>query len=155
MSGGSFDYLGSWGGDVEEMAKRRLVIGYMADRLESMDDGKLAARLTRDVNRLLLGAERLGEQLSDVWHAIEWWQSCDYGEDQARAALARFNAEHGQPGDARLSEATGSQPVPLSLRSEPDRLRHLAAKLLEGDQNRSPVALALEVMADEIAGEPQ
>jgi hypothetical protein len=91
MSGGSFNYLwchvnGLEGqrGDIEEMARV----------LEEFDHdgvtGMLAARATRDVLRLLDGAERIARQLAEVWHDVEWWQSCDYGPDSVADELRKF-----------------------------------------------------------------
>jgi hypothetical protein len=109
MSGGSFNYLGSMPDDAEELAKRQAELGQMADALAALDDGRLAARHTRDVLRLLRGVEQLGSQLGDVWHAVEWWYSCDSSEKQAHEALAEYNAQYGQPGDQQLSWAKEQQ----------------------------------------------
>lgn len=39
--------------------------------------------------------------------------------------------------------------MPLRHRATPDRIRHLAGKLREGERHREWVALALDVLADE------
>ncbi len=46
---------------------------------------------------------------------------------------------------------TDSSPVGIRRRTIPERLAWLAAKLREGDKYRESVALALEVLADELA----
>lgn len=104
MSGGSFDYLCYAVGDAEDLAHRRVAMQEMADQLDAMTDGKLAARKTRELLALMDGVERLSVPLEGVWQAVEWWRSCDYSEAQAHEALARFNGEHGQPGDVALSQ---------------------------------------------------
>jgi hypothetical protein len=103
MSGGSFNYLCHAVGDAENLAARRIDMQEMADQLDSMTSGKLAARRTREVLALLTGLELLSVPLEGVWQAVEWWRSCDYSERQALVALAEFNHEHGSPGDEELS----------------------------------------------------
>ena len=99
MSGGSFNYLYSHAGGLED---QRGDIEEMARLLVTVEGGERAARATRDVLRLLDGAERIAQSLSDVWLAAEWWQSCDYSEDQVREALAGFKPypPDGEPAEA-------------------------------------------------------
>jgi hypothetical protein len=87
MSGGSYNYLcwhssglGQQRGDIKAMAERLESGGYFA-----------AARSTRDVLRLLDGAERAAQALEDVWHAVEWADSGDSSEDRVRGAVAAFS----------------------------------------------------------------
>lgn len=88
MSGGSYNYL-CWNTDVYELGQRRSEVEAMAKRLEAMDY-PAAARATRDVLRLLDGASRCASSLEDVWHAVEWRDSGDYGDDQVAEAVAKF-----------------------------------------------------------------
>jgi len=68
----------------------------------------------------------------------------DHVTIRADGSCAYQHAADGPPSDpSDLS-------VPLRRRPEPDRLRYLAAKLLEGDGHRVSVALALEVIASEL-----
>jgi hypothetical protein len=103
MSGGSFNYLCHAAGDAAELAVRRQELEDMAIALEALDDGKAAARATRDVIRALATVDRLSADLDGPWQALEWWYSNDYSKRQAHEALAEWNAEHGAEGDRRLS----------------------------------------------------
>ncbi|MFI2081434.1 hypothetical protein ACH43Y_13940 [Streptomyces rubiginosohelvolus] len=91
MSGGSYNYLAEHQpGDLEA---RRGHIEAMRDRLAGLEADRVpgaarAARLTRYVLIHLDLAEAKAQELAKVWHAIEWWDSCDYGEDDVRKALA-------------------------------------------------------------------
>lgn len=93
MSGGSYNYLAEHEpGDLEA---RRGSIEAMRDRLagleaEHVPGAARAARLTRYVLIHLDLAEKKAQELADVWHAIEWWDSNDYGEDTMRQALAAW-----------------------------------------------------------------
>ena len=93
MSGGSYNYLYAHPqGDLEA---RRGSIEAMRDRLagletEGIPGAARAARLTRYVLIHLDLAEAKAQELADVWHAIEWRDSCDYGEDTMREALAEW-----------------------------------------------------------------
>lgn len=90
MSGGSYNYLYCHTGGLET---QRGDIEAMRDRLASLEADRVpgaarAARLTRYVLIHLDLAEAKAQELADVWHAIEWWDSSDYGEDDVRKALA-------------------------------------------------------------------
>lgn len=96
MSGGSFNYLcHTWDldaligklGDLEDMSRALAAVGYAKD----------AARETEELLVILRQWEvqagvRL-DRLREVWKAMEWWQSCDYGEDQFKEALAEYRGE--------------------------------------------------------------
>lgn len=90
MSGGSYNYLYAHPqGDLEA---RRGSIEAMRNRLAGLEADRVpgaarAARLTRYVLIHLDLAEQKAQELADVWHAIEWWDSCDYGEEDVRKAL--------------------------------------------------------------------
>lgn len=81
MSGGSYNYLYSW---PEDLTSRRNDLEEMAKRLEGLAWAGPAAAETRRIIHLLDEAEATARTLHDAWHAIEWWDSCDWGEDQAR-----------------------------------------------------------------------
>lgn len=95
MSGGSFDYLCFAAGDAAELAERRSQLAAMAAALEEVGTPKarLAARNTRDVDRLLAGAERISQGLADTWHGIEWWHSRDWSREQATEAIEEYQPE--------------------------------------------------------------
>lgn len=83
MSGGSYNYLCHQDRiDIYELER-------MADRLAELAPGSRADRDTRALWERLQGDET-SNALRDVWHAVEWFDSCDYGEDQARAAIADY-----------------------------------------------------------------
>ena len=95
MSGGSYGYLychvsglETQRGDIERMEARLQSSGYYE-----------AARSTREVLRLLDGAERIAESLQDVWRAVEWKDSGDGGEDDVQEAVSKFRPWP-PPGDA-------------------------------------------------------
>ena len=87
MSGGSYDYL-CW--NLDELSTRRYAVHQMAERLEK-SGYYAAARSTRDVLRLLDGAERAAKALEDVWHEVEWADSGDCGEERVRVAVEKFS----------------------------------------------------------------
>lgn len=88
MSGGSYDYL-CYAIDVGDLAGRRGDMASMAERLER-SGYFAAARATRNVGLLLDSAMEAANALTDVWHAVEWADSGDYGEDQVREVIAKF-----------------------------------------------------------------
>ncbi|MDX3324767.1 hypothetical protein PV405_08810 [Streptomyces sp. ME02-6979-3A] len=98
MSGGSYNYLYAHPqGDLEA---RRGSIEAMRDRLagleaEGVPGAARAARLTRYVLIHLDLAEAKAQELAEVWHAIEWWDSNDYGEDDVHKTLAEWQEKTG------------------------------------------------------------
>jgi len=82
MSGGSYDYLYF---NAPEMGGHRGQLEAMAERLDQLPYAKEAAAATR---RILLALD--DEALAEVWHAVEWWDSGDYGEDQVRSATSKY-----------------------------------------------------------------
>lgn len=81
MSGGSYNYLCF---NTDNVGGRRSDLAEMAERLEGLEWAGHAAAATRRLVVLLDLVEQEAASLSDVWHAIEWWDSCDWGKDQAR-----------------------------------------------------------------------
>ncbi len=86
MSGGSYDYL-CFTEDAYGLAGRREALCRMHERLSGLPWGQVAADETA---RLLSALDRLdsliraSSALREVWHAVEWWDSSDYSEEQAR-----------------------------------------------------------------------
>lgn len=87
MSGGSFDYLCF---NTDDLSGRRRMVEEMARRLEKLPYASEAAADTRRIIALLDETQALGEQLADVWQAVEWWASGDSGEEQAQEALTAY-----------------------------------------------------------------
>ncbi|MGW4493761.1 hypothetical protein [Streptomyces sp. NPDC004376] len=96
MSGGSYNYLAEHQpGDLEA---RRGHIEAMRDRLTELETQGVpgaarAARLTRYVLIHLDLAEQRAQELADAWHAVEWRDSSDWGDDTMREALADWAAK--------------------------------------------------------------
>lgn len=93
MSGGAYDYLASW----KSLDEQRGQIESMARRLEGLPWGGQAGAATRRVLTLLGEAQQLAESLDKAWHAIEWWDSCDWSEDQAREDVQGYTPPTGAP----------------------------------------------------------
>ncbi|MFE4867721.1 hypothetical protein [Streptomyces sp. NPDC056682] len=84
MSGGSYDYL-YW--QVPELGGHVGQLEAMAERLEALPYAAEAAAATRRILEAISD-----EKLADVWRAVEWWDSGDYGEDQVREAIDEHRA---------------------------------------------------------------
>lgn len=98
MSGGSYNYLGSiCYDDLEELLGKEAELRQMADRLAGLDYAQDAARETEELLVMLrqwqTRAEVRVKRLVGVWHAVEWWDSCDWSEEQVRQALAKYRSE--------------------------------------------------------------
>ena len=93
MSGGSYNYLGAC---PPELAGREGDIRDMRDRLRGLGANpaaQLAYQRTELVLSMLITAKAVADGLQDVWHAIEWWDSGDWGEDGAMEALEKWRKE--------------------------------------------------------------
>jgi hypothetical protein len=96
MSGGSYNYLcHSW--DLEDLLKQKASLSDMADRLSALGYAEDAAKETYTLLVLLrqfeTRAEVHAERLRDLWKAVEWWDSADWGEDSVRKALAAYRGD--------------------------------------------------------------
>jgi hypothetical protein len=93
MSGGSYDYLGTVY-DLDGLLQKRHQLDAMRDRLAGLGYAKDAAMETEELIRTLRQFEvRLEvalKRLQPVWHAIEWWDSCDWGEDAVKRTLDEY-----------------------------------------------------------------
>ena len=82
MSGGSLDYLYCkepeelfiHTGEIEEVEDILLRYGYT-------DIARDVRRLIEYIKSAYVRIDVLSEQLKDVFHAVEWRESCDYGDD--------------------------------------------------------------------------
>ncbi len=98
MSGGSYNYLGTISNDdLAELLTKEGEIRAMADRLAGLGYAQDAARETEELLVMLrqwkTRAEVRVRRLAGVWHAVEWWDSCDWSEDQVRRSLAEYRSE--------------------------------------------------------------
>lgn len=93
MSGGSYNYL-CYTECIEDLAKASGHLKRMRDRLAGLGYARDAALETEDLLVILRQAEIRAcvriERLRDVWKAVEWWDSCDYSEDQVKEALEEY-----------------------------------------------------------------
>lgn len=84
MSGGSFDYL-FVADSPQEAAQKSGALREMADALETEAPGHPVTKYTREL------ADRQSEEIPpdvrEVWHAVEWRYSGDWGQDQLDKAL--------------------------------------------------------------------
>lgn len=87
MSGGSYDYLCL---RVHALEDQRGMLENMAIRLEGLPYAAEAAAQTRRVLKLVDAASVLADSLSDVWRAVEWWDSGDSGEDPVIRECAAY-----------------------------------------------------------------
>jgi hypothetical protein len=93
MSGGSYNYLchkkftgHSALDDLESMADRLAGLSY-AD-----DAARETAELLMIIKQFETRAEVIADRLRDIWMAVEWWDSCDSGEDSVKKALDDYRA---------------------------------------------------------------
>ncbi|MGW0905027.1 hypothetical protein [Streptomyces sp. NPDC002853] len=93
MSGGSYNYLFA-AADLEDLQARRWDLEEMASRLAGLGYAQDAARETEELLVLYRQWETRASvrlaRLSDVWKAVEWWDSHDSSEDRVHEALAKY-----------------------------------------------------------------
>lgn len=95
MSGGSYDYICY--SDSEDLVNKQEQIQRMADRLAELGYAPDAAKETENLlltirafhNRLTT----MHDRLADIFKAVEWWDSCDSGEEGVKKALAKYREE--------------------------------------------------------------
>lgn len=96
MSGGSYNYLcHTW--DLDKLLQHESDLEAMSARLAGLGYATDAARETEELILLLRQwrnrADTRLDRLRDVWKAVEWWDSCDWGEDQVREALVEYRGD--------------------------------------------------------------
>lgn len=89
MSGGSYNYLCF---NTDDLTSRRADLDAMAERLTALGWAPEAAQATRQVIDMIEQTHAAAELLSDVWRAVEWWDSSDWAEDQVREEIAKHRA---------------------------------------------------------------
>jgi hypothetical protein len=86
MSGGSYNYLCD-----ATLLDREYDVRRMADRLQEMSHRHVAiakaARKTQLLVYLMELVQEAGDDLHNVWHAVEWRDSNDWGDDQMVEAI--------------------------------------------------------------------
>lgn len=92
MSGGSYDYLCFKDSDV--LMNMQPKIQEMVDRLAGLGYAKDAAKETEDllltIRQYEVRIDVMKERLYEVWRSVEWWDSCDSGEDEVKKALKDY-----------------------------------------------------------------
>lgn len=100
LSGGSYNYL------CHQLDARNHLdladLEAMRDRLDELAPGSAAARDTAALHAALTAPVVAG--LTEVWHDVEWFDSGDYSEDQARAEIAKY--EHARRTDGEPEAVT-------------------------------------------------
>lgn len=95
MSGGSYEYLyGKFAEDwlsgvpvaAQQMADRLAALGYHDAAVET---NALIAQARAAHARMEASLTRL----TDVWKAVEWFDSSDWGLDSVEAAIAKYRGE--------------------------------------------------------------
>ncbi|MFE9777712.1 hypothetical protein ACFYPA_06095 [Streptomyces sp. NPDC005775] len=101
MSGGSYNYLYT-AQDLEDLQARRHDLEEMAQRLAGLGYAQDAARETEELLLLFRQWETRAavrtRRLSDVWQAVEWWDSNDSSESSIHEALAKYRGDHDDAG---------------------------------------------------------
>lgn len=88
MSGGSYNYLCNAYAD--DIMSRVETMREMAGRLD--DVCPKAAGKTREILAIYRELDQRIDELRDIWKAVEWRDSCDWGEDQLAEAAAEYEA---------------------------------------------------------------
>jgi hypothetical protein len=91
VSGGSYGYLCFAVGDASELASKGVELARMEARLREAGY-RHAARQTRAVLDLLAAAEHAAGPLEDVWKAVEWRDSGEWGDEQMVHTCGKFEA---------------------------------------------------------------
>jgi hypothetical protein len=93
MSGGSYDYA-CFARELDELLGHVHNLEALRDRLAGLPYARAAAveteRLVAKLRSWEVQARVAAERLGPVWHAVEWWDSCDSGEDRVREAVENF-----------------------------------------------------------------
>jgi hypothetical protein len=93
VSGGSYEYI-CFADEIDRLLNKRDQVERMADRLAALGYAKDAAKETWDfllwLRMVEAQFEARHERLSEVWRAVEWWDSGDSGEDGLQAALEEY-----------------------------------------------------------------
>lgn len=92
MSGGSFNYL-YLAAELGRLGECRGMIAEMAEALDEYDHPRAgqAASDTRRILATLEQADALAKDMAEVWHAVEWHHSCDWGGDDVEEALDKYD----------------------------------------------------------------
>lgn len=91
MSGGSYNYLCYK--DVFELESHREELNRMRDRLIELghlDAAKETESIILTLDSFKVRMEARLSRLKDVWRAVEWLDSGDYGKEQVAEAVKKY-----------------------------------------------------------------
>lgn len=98
MSGGSFDYLFiKDASDLFGSFSAREQLSRMVDELREFPDAADVAADAADALAIIdyqtVRLQAHLDRLKDVFHAVEWWRSCDWSKEQVNEAIANYRGE--------------------------------------------------------------
>ena len=96
MSGGSFNYLLDGAGDIEALATKLTELREMESFLHEHFPDSYAACDTSEVVALIKLIENASFRLEIVWKAVEWHQSCDWGQDTRDEIINKYQQQREQ-----------------------------------------------------------
>ena len=91
MSGGSFNYLCHK--ELDDFFQNTEELQSMADSLSeagAQDASVLTNSIVYQVNKTRAIVEPMMSDLYEVWHAMEWWRSGDYGDETFKEKLKEW-----------------------------------------------------------------
>ena len=100
MSGGGYGYLYDSRATLIESSRSTGQMGYLDEMLQRLDElgWADAAAATRSVLDSLAVVDWLVRSIAPVWHAVEWWDDMDIGEEAARQAYDEWRRGMYPPG---------------------------------------------------------
>lgn len=105
MSGGSFNYL-CFAVDNMGLSGREGDIRRMAETLDSWSPA--AAQATRAVLDAMERTDELARSLTDVWKAVEWKLSADWGMDQVEEVLKAWEYDNAREKEEKNPYSPGT-----------------------------------------------
>ena len=92
MSGGSWNYL--YNKDIDDLIRNTDLLQNMANRLAGLGYATDCAKETQEllliIRQFMNHAEAIKDRLATIWKSIEWWDSCDSGEDEFIEELRKY-----------------------------------------------------------------
>ena len=96
MSGGSYDYL-CWASELDQLLEKQHHLSDMAERLAGLgyadDAATETTHLLLAMRQWRIRAAAHVDRLTDVWKAVEWWDSADWSEDRVHEALTKYRGD--------------------------------------------------------------
>lgn len=94
MSGGSYDYLCFK--DTDDLFNFRHQLHNMRDRLTDMgymDAAKETESILLILDQVEVRLQARLDRLSPIWHAVEWYDSNDWGKESVEEAIKKYREE--------------------------------------------------------------